>query len=97
MTLKKVLWKGLGQYVSNLIFSTNWKDLDQTFANMLTKVMVTNVDMFGARPELWKSRKFQCTRVVLKNLAVDVRFGADNLEMSLPHFLYQGHDRNDVT
>lgn len=58
MTLKKVLWKGLGQYVSNLIFSANWEDLDQTFANVLTKVMVTNVDMFGARPELGKSRKF---------------------------------------
>ena len=88
MTLKKVLWKGLGQYVGNLIFSTNWKDLDQTFANMLTKVMVTNVDVFGARPELRKSRKFQCTQVVFKILAVNVRLGADNLEMPLPHFLY---------
>ena len=55
---------------------------------MLTKVMIANVDVLGARPELRKPCKFKCTGIVFKNFAVDIRCGADNLEMLLPHFLY---------
>ncbi len=37
---------------------------------MFAKMMVTYVDVLGMRTKLWKPSKFQCTGVVLKNLAI---------------------------
>eukprot|EP00970_Alexandrium_tamarense_P011493 scaffold2509_cov103-Alexandrium_tamarense.AAC.1 len=31
-----------------------WKDLDETFADMLAKVVVAHVDVLGAGTKLWK-------------------------------------------
>ncbi len=54
MTHEGILWKSLGQSVSNLSICEYRKDLDETFADMLAKVVVAHVDVFGAGTKLWK-------------------------------------------
>ncbi len=54
--------------------------------------MVTCVDVLGASAKLWKPGKFQCTRVIFKNLAVYVGLGTDDLETLLANFLYHNHN-----
>ena len=53
MMLEIVLRKSLGQNVSRLVFSANGEDLDQS----ILKVVVTHVDVLGARAQLWESRE----------------------------------------
>jgi hypothetical protein len=48
--------------------------------------MVTYVDVLGTRAKLWKLSEFQCTGVVLKNLAVYVGLGTDDLKALLANF-----------
>jgi hypothetical protein len=64
---------------------------------MFAKVMVTYVDVLGMRAKLWEPSKFQCTRVVLKNLAVYVVLGTDDLKTLLANFLNQKHDRKYIS
>ncbi len=64
--------KGFSKSVSNLIPGPYWEDLDKPVSYVVAKVMVTYVDVLGTRTKLWKPNKFQCTGVVLKNLAVHV-------------------------
>ncbi len=59
---------------------------------MLSEVMVTYVDVLGMRTKLWKTGKFQCTGVVLKNLAVYVGLGTDGLKTLLANFLDQKYN-----
>ena len=54
MTHEGILWKSLGQSVSDLSICGYRKDLDETFADMLAKVVVTHVDVLGAGTKLWK-------------------------------------------
>jgi hypothetical protein len=54
--------------------------------------MVTYVAVLGRRSKLWKPSKFQCTRVVFKNLAVYVGLGSDDLKTILANFLDQKHN-----
>jgi hypothetical protein len=49
--------------------------------------MVTYIDVLGTRAKLWEPREFQCTRVTLKNLAIYVVLGTDDLETLLAKFL----------
>jgi hypothetical protein len=56
--------------------------------------MVISVDVLGTRTKLWKPSKFQCTKVVLKNLSVYVGLGTDDLETLLANFLDQKHNGN---
>jgi hypothetical protein len=53
MTLEIILRKSLGQNVSRLVFSANGEDLDQS----ISKVVVTHVDVLGARAQLRESRE----------------------------------------
>jgi hypothetical protein len=59
--------------------------------------MVTYIDVLGTRAKLRKPCKFQCTRVVFKNLAVCVGLGTDNLKTLLANFLTQKQDRKYVS
>jgi 23S rRNA U2552 (ribose-2'-O)-methylase RlmE/FtsJ len=54
MTNKVILCKSLGKSICYLILGVNREDLDKALSNMFTKVMVTNVDVFGSgtAPEL---------------------------------------------
>ena len=63
---------------------------------MFSKMMVTDVDMFCVRPELGKPCLFQCTRVVLKNFAVNDWFIADDFKIPSLHLLKKKHDWDDV-
>jgi hypothetical protein len=57
MTLEIVLRKSLGQHVSRLVFSANREDLDQSILHVLAKVVVTHVDVLGARAQLRESHE----------------------------------------
>ncbi len=78
MTHKVVLSKCLGQYVGGLLRCTNREDLDKSFTDVLTKMMVTHIDVLGSRAKLRKSGKLKGSGVILKYLAIDIRFGADD-------------------
>jgi hypothetical protein len=54
MTYEGILWKSLGQSVSDLSICGYRKDLDETFADMLSKMVVAHVDVLGAGTKLWK-------------------------------------------
>ena len=86
MTLKVILCQRFGEYVSNLVFSVDREYLDKSFSNMLAKMMIANIDVLGSWTKLGKPSEFQCARVILKYLAVYIRFVANDLEFSLSHF-----------
>ena len=54
---------------------------------MFTEVMVADVDVIGAGVQLGKSCKFQCTCIVLEDLAIEVGLGADDSNVPVLHFL----------
>jgi hypothetical protein len=96
MTLKIILCQRFGENISNLILGINREDFDESLLHMFTKIMVTHIDVLGPRVKLGKPCQFKGARVVFKNLAINIRLGAKNLEILLHHFLQQPHDRNDV-
>jgi hypothetical protein len=49
MRLEVILCQRLGKCVSNLVFRVNREDLDKSLTNMLTKMMVANIYVFGFR------------------------------------------------
>ncbi len=93
MLLEDILRKGFSKGVRDLILGSYWEDLDKSVPYVFSKVMVTYVDVLGTRAKLCKFCKFQCTRVVFKNLAVYIGLGTDNLKTLLANFLKQNHDR----
>jgi hypothetical protein len=95
--LEDILRKGFSKGISDLILVSYWKDLDKPISYVFAKVMVTYVDVLGMRAKLWQLDKFQCTRVVFKNLAVHVGLGTDELKTLLANFLYQKHNRKYVS
>jgi hypothetical protein len=97
MTLKIVLCQRFGESISNLILGINREDLDESLLHMFTKMMVIHIDVLGPRAKLGKPCQLRDARVVFKNLAIHIRLGAKNLEILLPHFLQQPHDKNDIT
>ena len=64
---------------------------------MFTEVVVADIDVLSAWAKFWKSCKFQCTRIVLKDLAVHIRFGANDWDVALLHFLDETHDWNNIS
>jgi hypothetical protein len=58
MTLEVILRKSLGQDVCHLVFSANGEDLVQSISHVFTKVVVTHVDVLGARAQLGEPREF---------------------------------------
>ncbi len=97
MSLEDILRKGFSKGVRNLIFGSDWEDLDKPIPYVFAKVMVTYVDVLGTRAKLWKPGEFQCTEVVFKNLAVYVGLGTDNLKTLLANFLNQKHNRKYIS
>jgi hypothetical protein len=95
--LEDILRKGFSKGVSNWILSSYWEDLDKPISYVFAKVMIAYVDVLGTRAKLCKPGKFQCTRVVFKNLAVYVGLGTDDLKTLLANFLYQKHNGKYVS
>ncbi len=87
MTLKNILSQRFVESIGNLILDIDREDLDETLSHMVTKMVVTHIDVLGPRAKLGKSCQLKGARVVFKNLAVHIRLGAKNLEILLPHFL----------
>jgi hypothetical protein len=54
---------------------------------MLTEMVVTHVDVLGARAKFRKSGKFQGSRIVFKHFALDVGLSADDWDVVILHFL----------
>ena len=48
MTSEVILGQSLGECISYLIFGVNRKDLDKPLSNMLSKMMITDIDVFGS-------------------------------------------------
>jgi hypothetical protein len=93
VSLEIIFRKGFSKSISDLIPGSYWEDLDKPVSYVFVKVMVTYVDVLGMRAKLWKPCEAQCTRVVLKNLAVYVGLGTDDLETLLANlFLDQKHN-----
>ncbi len=59
------IWIGLGEHISWLIFAVNGIDRNLASINVVLKVVVLNVDVFG------HGGKFDGATVVFKNPAVD--------------------------
>ena len=57
MTLEIILRKSLGQDVCHLVLCANGEDLDQSILHVFAKVVVTHVDVLGARAQLGESRE----------------------------------------
>jgi hypothetical protein len=95
--LENILRKGFSKGIHNLILGSYWEDLDKPVPYVFAKVMATYVDVLGTRVKLRKPCKFQCTRVVFKNLAVYVGLGTGNLKTLLANFLNQTHDSKYVS
>ena len=60
--------------VSNLIISSNRKDLDDSLSDMFTKMMIDDVDVLGSQVKLWKSGEFECSCIVFKGFAINSWF-----------------------
>jgi hypothetical protein len=88
MTCKVILSKGFGECVSNLVLCVDREYLDKSLAYVFTKVMVADVDMFCSGTKLGELGQLQSTRVVLKDLTVDVGLSTNDLKVSFLHFLY---------
>ncbi len=63
---------------------------------MFTKMMMAYIDVLGPRAKFGRPCQFKGARVVFKNFAIQIELSTKNLEISLPHFLQQPHDRNDI-
>jgi hypothetical protein len=50
---KCVLCERLGEDIRNLLSSGDWEHFDKTEADVLSEVMVLDVDMLGSRSYLW--------------------------------------------
>jgi hypothetical protein len=97
VSLEVILRKGFSESVSNLIPDSYWEDLENPISSVFAKVMVTYFDVLGMRAKLLEPTKFQCTRVILKNHAVYVGLGTDDLETLLANFLDQKHNGKYVS
>jgi hypothetical protein len=97
VSLEDILRKGFSKSICDLIIGSYREDFDRPVPYVFAKVMVTDIDVLGARTKLWKPCKFQCTIVVFKTFAVYVGLGTDHLKTLLANFLNQKHDRKYVT
>jgi hypothetical protein len=95
--LEHILRKGFSKGVGDLILGSYWKDLDKPVSYGFAKVMVKHVDLLGMRAKLLKSGEFQCTRVVLKNIAVYIGLDTNDLKTLLANFLHQKHNRKYIS
>ncbi len=68
------------------------EDLDKPVSYVFAKVMVTYVDLLGTRAKLWKPSELQWTGVILKNFAVYVGLGTDDLKTLLANVMDQKYN-----
>ncbi len=61
MMLKIILCLRFGENISNLILGIDREDLDESLLHMLTKMMVTHIDVLGPRAKLGKPCQFKGT------------------------------------
>jgi len=76
MPAEGLMWIGLGEHISRLIFAVNCIDGDVALVNIVPEVVVLNVDMIGAWADLGYSCTLNCTAVVLKYSAMHSWLGA---------------------
>lgn len=95
---EQILRKVLRENVSRLILGADGLDLDVAFADMLTEMVVANVDVFGSWTHLGQHAKLQGSCIVLECLAVDNGRGAV-LHRKAPvlQLNYEFHNWNNIT
>ena len=96
MALKVVLWKGLREDISNLVFCPDGINFYESISDVLTEVVEAGVDVFGAWAKLRKASEFEGTGVVLECFAVNLGNVCDDSETLFTNFLNEKHDGEDV-
>ena len=89
-----VLIQRLCQYISQLFFGTYWMDWDELPVNICSEVPEFVVQMFCSGSELVESCDFQCSAVVLKDLAMNFRSSVVDVYIPMFHFFQYVHHRN---
>ncbi len=73
-------WDQLSEHVSRLLNVVNGIDGDLAMVNVVPKVVVLDIDVFGMRLNLWDGGNLNCPTVVLEDPAMDGWFGASKSE-----------------
>ncbi len=83
---------GLGEHVGWLVFAVNCIDGNLTLINIVSEVVILNVDVFGSWADLGHGGDLDCATVVFKNLAMDSWLGAAKPKAQSMEFLDCFHD-----
>jgi hypothetical protein len=92
--LRVFLIQRLGQQVGTLKLGVNSMDANRSLNNLLTEVMVLDIQVLGARTILVFRRHDQGATVVFKDSAVDFGLGfcdIESVDLKLLDELHQGH------
>ncbi len=92
MLAECLIWIGLGEHVSWLVFAVNCIDGNLAPINIVSEVVIFDVDVFGSWANLGHCGDFNCATVVFKNLAVDGWLGAAKPKAQSMEFLDRFHD-----
>jgi len=80
MFAERLIWVGLGEHVGRLFFAVDCIDRNLALINVVSEVVVLDIDVFGAQADLGYGCNFDCTAVVFQNLAVNGWLGATKPE-----------------
>jgi len=83
---------GLGEHVSWLVFTVNCIDGNLAPINVVSEVVILNIDVFGSWVDLGHGGDLDCAAVVFKNPAVDSWLGAAKSKAQSMEFLDHFHD-----
>jgi len=87
----------VGKNISWLIFRVNGISSDVTMVNIVTKVMVLDIDVFCPWSDLGDCGNLDGTTVVFKDTAVHCWLGTSKSETKRMQFLHCLHDGNGGT
>jgi len=92
MPAECLIWIGLGEHVSQMVFAVNCIDSVLALVNIVPEVVVLNVDVLGTWANLGHGGSFNHAAVVFKDPAVAGWFSATKPEAQSMKFLDHFHD-----
>jgi len=92
MLAECLVWIGLGEHISWLVFAVNGINSDLASVNIVPEVVVPNVDVLGTWANLGHGSNFDCATIVFKNPALNNWLSAAKLEAQSVKFLDCLHD-----
>ena len=97
MFFEENLTEWLGACICTVILGSDMGHSNQFLSYMLPEVMIHHINVFGSRPHLMHHGQFHSTRVVLKDLAVNIRLSTNDWNISLSHFFDEVHNGNCIS